>query len=122
MYSVCVCVYLGGRRQKIISCMQELFRERLRSLRVCLYVRPQQQYRIQAIHHCADKISPLTGFKITNSIFNAIDNVVVVIHCKSIQSHRSCGTQPIQHSYKTDCINHGIMSCRIKPTVVNLWL
>lgn len=107
---VCVCVYLGGRgesRQKIILCMQELFRERLRSL--CLYVRPQQQqqYRIQAIHHCTDKISPLSVFKTTNSIFNVLDNLVVIIHCKIIQSHCSCRTQSIQYSCKTDCINHG---------------
>lgn len=78
---------------------------------VCLYVRAQQQQQY-AIHHRTDKISPLTGFKITNSIFNVLDNLVVIIHCKIIQSHRSCATKSIQYSYKTDCINRGITSCR----------
>lgn len=95
MYSLCVCVCIWEEEDRKLYYVCKSCSGSVYAAAVCLYVRSQQQYRIQAIHHCTDKISPLTGFKITNSIFNVLDNLVVIIHCKSIQSHRSCGTQSI---------------------------
>lgn len=60
-----------------------------------------------------------SGFKITNSIFNVQDNLVVIIHRKMIQTHPSCGTQCIQYSYETDCMNHGITCSRKTTSLVN---
>lgn len=106
MYSVCMCLSVSGRKR---GKMTENY---------IMYARAVQGAftQQQAIHHCTDKISLLAGFKITNSIFNDLGNLVVKIHCKSIQSHRSYGTQSIQFSFiKTDCIHFGITSGRIQP-------
>lgn len=115
-YSLCIVCnwdeeWKGDRKLYYVckNCSESVYADSL-----CLYVRPQQQYRIQAIHHCTYKISPFTEFLITNSIFNILDNVVVIIHCKSIQSHCPWGTKSIQYSYKTDNFNHWIVSCRIQ--------
>lgn len=89
---MCACIWAGDRKLYYVckSCSGSVY-----AACKCLHVKPQQS--IQSIHHCADKISPLTLFKITNSIFNVLDNLVLIIHCKSIQSHRSCGTQSIHY-------------------------